>query len=150
MSEITDAWAGVDFHRLADTFQGHVNDLIHRVPPGESTLHGRDLHAEALRRTVTAPGSGLESSVQCSRRLASCTVIDRTARRSAEQHAADLAAQLSAARADALAGASSDLDRMMRNPNVTRPMGKFRVEGWLQAASTLAAWARQERGTAAR
>jgi hypothetical protein len=34
---------------------------------------------------------------------------------------------------------------MMRNQNVTRPMGKFRVEGWLRAVSQVTWWARQER-----
>jgi hypothetical protein len=150
MSEITGPWAGVDFHRLADKFQGYMADLIHHVPPGAPTLHGRDLHAEALRRTVTGGGSGLESSARRADLVKDHTIIDRAARESAERYAASLAAQLVTAKADALAEAATELERIANNPNVSVPMGKLRTEGWLRAASTIAGWAHRERSTAAR
>jgi hypothetical protein len=145
-----DPWASIDFDALAGKLQDHMADLIHCVPPGEPQLRGNAFYAEALRRTITVGSSGLESHAQALRMVEMYTGVDRANREAAERHCAELSAQLATARGDALADAARELERMMNNQNITRPMGKFRVEGWLRAATSLAGWARHERRIADR
>jgi hypothetical protein len=140
-----DPWASIDFDALAGKLQDHMADLIHHVPPGEPQLHGNAFYAEALRRTITAGSSGLESHAQALRTVEMHAGVDRANRCAAERRCAELSAQLATAKGDALADAAESLRTMMNNKNITRPMGKFRIEGWLQAAMSLAGWARHER-----
>jgi hypothetical protein len=143
-----DPWASIDFDRLAVKLQDHMANLIHRVPPGDSSLHGTAFYAEALRRTVQDGSSGLESHAQALRTIEGHTVVDRLNREAAERRCAELSAQLATAKADALAEAAAELERIADNPNIARPMGRFRIEGWLRAAASLARWARHERKVA--
>jgi hypothetical protein len=78
------------------------------------------------------------------------TIIDRLNREATERRCAELEARIATAKADAFEEAAESLETMMRNHNVARPMGKLRVDGWLQAAKALTGWARSERRLADR
>ena len=141
-----DPWAGVDFDQLASKLMAHETDLIHRTPQ-EQQLHGAAFYAEALRRTITSPTSGLVSIAEAKRTVEAHTVVDRANRASAEKRVAELQAERYSIRATTLDEIADELDRAANNPNVEKSL--YRRQGLQLAARMIRREATGERRVAA-
>lgn len=135
MNAKTAAEAAIDWTALARRFQDTQADLVHH---DDTQRYGDNFYAEALRRTLTGPGSPFMTKAEVDHLVETHTALSRLNAESADKRRNEAIAEnrrlLREARADIVAAFREALnDRVM--PSRYRREGALQLLDWIDPAT---------------